>query len=226
MSEKKQETSVDRYHTIRERILLSAKRAGRDPTSVKLIAVTKTFERSDIHPILTIGHRSFGENRVQEAKLKWPFFKDNYQNLDLHLIGPLQSNKVKEAVALFDNIHSIDRPKIAEAVALELSKQERKVNLFIQVNTGEEMQKSGVAPADVEAFIEFCRANLKLNIFGLMCIPPYNEDPTKHFKLLSNLACENSISHLSMGMSNDFEIAIENGATHIRVGSAIFGTRE
>lgn len=226
MDQKTRETSVDRYHRILDRVVLSANKAGRDPTSIKLIVVSKTFEPPDIHPIITAGQRSFGENRVQEAKSKWSFFRSQYDNLDLHLIGPLQSNKVKDAVSLFENIHSIDREKIAEAVALELSKSNKKVNLFVQVNTGEETQKSGVAPRDVKSFIKFCRENLKLEIFGLMCIPPFGEDPTMHFEMLSNLACENSIKNLSMGMSEDFESAIACGATHIRVGSAIFGTRD
>lgn len=226
MTEMNFETSVDRYHRILDRVVSSAHKARRDPSSVKLIAVSKTFEQSDIQPILTEGHRSFGENRVQEAKSKWPFFQSQYNDLDLHLIGPLQSNKVKEAVALFENIHSIDRPKIAESVALELRKNKRKINLFVQVNTGEEPQKSGVAPREVGSFIKLCREDLKLDIYGLMCIPPLTEDPTNHFEMLSKLACENSVLHLSMGMSEDFERAIACGATHIRIGSAIFGTRE
>lgn len=226
MIEKKLETSLERYNKILERVSLSAKKAGRDPASVRVVAVTKTFEQADIRPIITAGHRSFGENRVQEARSKWPFFRALYDDLDLHLIGPLQSNKVKDAVMLFDNIHSIDRSKIAEAVALELLKQPRKIKFFVQVNTGEEPQKSGVLPRDVKSFIKVCRENYKLDVFGLMCIPPHNLNPTSHFEMLSRLANENSVMHLSMGMSEDFEIAIACGATHIRVGSAIFGTRE
>lgn len=225
MTDTRTETSLDRYHSILTRVGIAAKKAGRDPSAIKLIAVTKTFEQSDIFPILYTGHRLFGENRVQEAKSKWPLLRDQFLNIDLHLLGPLQSNKVKEAVLLFDTIHSVDRPKIAEAIAAEIIKQKRKMKLFIQVNIGEESQKSGVSPEDTKSFIKFCREDLKLDIEGLMCIPPINQDPGVFFRSLASLAAENSLYGLSMGMSDDFEIAISCGATHIRVGSAIFGAR-
>ncbi len=175
--------------------------------------------------MLEAGQRVFGENRVQEAQGKWPALKAEFPDVKLHLIGPLQSNKAKEGVALFDAIHSIDREKIARAIADEMLRQSRKLQLFIQVNTGEEPQKAGVMPREAKAFVAMCRAELKLEIAGLMCIPPVEEEPAVHFAFLQKLARECGLSGLSMGMSSDFETAIEFGATHVRVGSAIFGER-
>ncbi|MEZ5852171.1 MAG: YggS family pyridoxal phosphate-dependent enzyme [Hyphomicrobiaceae bacterium] len=207
------------------RITQAARAAGRDPSSVTLVAVSKTFEADAIRPVLRAGQRVFGENRVQEAKGKWPALKAEFPDVALHLIGPLQSNKAKEAVALFDAIHSIDRPKIAHAIADEMKKQGRALSLFVEVNTGEEPQKAGIAPRDLPAFMTLCRDELHLPIAGLMCIPPHDEEPAVHFAFLAKLAKEVGVAGLSMGMSADFEAAIELGATHVRVGSAIFGGR-
>ncbi len=207
------------------RIAKAATGAGRDPADVTLIAVSKTFEADAIRPVLRAGQRVFGENRVQEAKGKWPGLKAEFPDVALHLIGPLQSNKAKEAVALFDAIHSIDRPKIAHAVADEMKKQGRTLKLFVEVNTGEEPQKAGIAPRDLPEFMRLCREELDLPIAGLMCIPPHDEEPAVHFAFLAKLAKEAGVPGLSMGMSADFEAAIELGATHVRVGSAIFGAR-
>lgn len=190
-----------------------------------LIAVSKTFEADAIRPVIAAGQRHFGENRVQEAKAKWPELKAETAGIVLHLIGPLQSNKAKEAVELFDAIHSIDREKIARAVAAEINKQGKRLELFVQVNTGEEPQKAGVMPADAVAFVTMCREELGLDIAGLMCIPPVDEEPAVHFAFLAKLAEEAGVSGLSMGMSDDFETAVEFGASHVRVGSAIFGGR-
>ena len=198
---------------------------GRTPSSVHLIAVSKTFEASGIVPIIEAGQRVFGENRVQEARAKWPALKARWADVALHLIGPLQSNKAAEAVALFDAIHTIDRPKIAEAVAKEMRRQNRTPQLFIQVNTGHEEQKAGVAPEDADGFIGACRETHGLAIAGLMCIPPADQEPVPHFRLLAGIAARNGIAGLSMGMSGDFAQAIACGATHVRVGSAIFGSR-
>jgi PLP dependent protein len=198
-------------------------RAGLLPA--KLIAVSKTYDASAILPVLEAGHRLFGENRVQEAQGKWPGLRQQFPDIELHLIGPLQSNKAKEAVALFDCIHTIDRPKIAEAIATEMAKQARQPKLFVQVNTGEEAQKAGVMPDETIAFVTMCRDQLKLNIAGLMCIPPVDEEPAVHFAFLAKLAREAALPELSMGMSADFESAVEFGATYVRVGSAIFGSR-
>jgi pyridoxal phosphate enzyme (YggS family) len=210
---------------VRTRIATAAREAGRDPASVTLIAVSKTFEASAIRPVLAGGQRVFGENRVQEAKAKWPELKAEYQDAELHLIGPLQSNKAREAVQLFDAIHSVDRPKIAKAIAEEMVRQGRKLQLFVEVNTGEEPQKAGIAPAELPAFLRYCRDDLKLEITGLMCIPPQDEAPAVHFAFLAKLANENGVAKLSMGMSADYETAVNLGATHVRVGSAIFGAR-
>ena len=210
---------------INARIAAAALAVKRPASSVALIAVTKTFEASDIRPVLAAGHRDFGENRVQEAQGKWPALKAEFADVRLHLIGPLQSNKAKEAVALFDAIHTLDRPKIAQAIADEMRKQGRKLQLFVQVNTGEEPQKAGVMPREAVNFVAMCRADLKLAIEGLMCIPPMEEEPAVHFAFLAKLAKECGVSGLSMGMSSDFETAVEFGATHVRVGSAIFGAR-
>ena len=206
-------------------ILRACVEARRDRASVTLIAVSKTFDAEAIAPVIAAGQRVFGENRVQEAKAKWPGLMSTYPGLALHLIGPLQSNKAKEAVALFDAIHSVDRPSICEALAKEIDSQKRRPGLFVQLNTGEEPQKAGVAPAEADAFITACREKYGLEISGLMCIPPVDEAPAPHFALTSKIAARNGLKNLSMGMSADFAIAIQFGATHIRVGSAIFGHR-
>jgi hypothetical protein len=208
-----------------QRIAAAAKGVGRDPDEVTLIAVSKTFGADDIRPVLEAGHRQFGENRVQEAQGKWPELKADYPELTLHLIGPLQSNKAREAVALFDAIHTIDRPKIAQALANEMDKQGRRPQLFIQVNTGDEEQKAGVLAADAGELLALCQDRLGLEIAGLMCIPPVEEEPAIHFAFLDKLAGELGLTGRSMGMSGDFETAVEMGATHVRVGSAIFGLR-
>jgi hypothetical protein len=220
-----QSGSVERLAAAQAKIAAAARAAGRDPAAVHLIAVTKTFEAPDIVPVLEAGHRLFGENRVQEAKAKWPQLKAQFPDVALALIGPLQSNKAKEAVELFDAIHSIDRPKIARALAAEMARQGKRLDLFIQVNTGEEPQKAGVVARELPAFAGLCRDELKLDIAGLMCIPPVDEEPAIHFAFLAKLAAENGFSALSMGMSDDYETAVTFGATHVRVGSAIFGTR-
>ena len=203
----------------------AAAEAGRDMTDIHLIAVSKTFEAGDIEPVIEAGQRVFGENRVQEAKSKWPDMLLRWPGIELHLIGPLQSNKAAEAVALFNAIHTIDRTKIAEAIAREMRKQGRAPKLFIQVNTGREPQKAGIDPAAADAFIHTCRDTHRLEIEGLMCIPPIDDDPRPHFNLLAEIARRNGLKSLSMGMSSDYTTAIACGATHIRVGSAIFGDR-
>lgn len=211
---------------VRDGIRRAEADAGREAGSVALIAVSKTFDAADIIPVIEAGQRVFGENRVQEAKAKWPALRQDWPGLELHLIGPLQSNKTAEAVALFDAIHTIDRPKIAAAIAQEAQKQGRHPKLFIQVNTGLEPQKAGIVPEGADAFIRACRDELGLAITGLMCIPPADEDPAPHFRLLAGIAARNGLSALSMGMSGDYATAIACGATHVRVGSAIFGNRD
>ena len=211
--------------TVEQDIARACKEARRDRASVSLIAVSKTFDATAISPVIDAGQRAFGENRVQEAKAKWPELMSAYQGIVLHLIGPLQSNKAKEAVALFDAIHSVDRPSICEALAKEIESQKRQPELFVQLNTGEEPQKAGVAPGDADAFIAGCRAKYGLSLAGLMCIPPVNDAPAPHFALTAKIAARNGLTKLSMGMSADFAIAIQFGATHVRIGSAIFGTR-
>jgi pyridoxal phosphate enzyme (YggS family) len=211
--------------TVRRRIREAALAAGRDPAGITLIAVSKTFTAAEIEPAIAAGQLVFGENRVQEAKGKWPELKRKVPNLELHLIGPLQSNKAGEAVALFDAIHTIDRPKIAEAIAAENAKQGRNPQLFIQVNTGREPQKAGILPDEADSFITECRGQIGLAIAGLMCLPPLEESPRRHFEMLRDIARRNGLAGLSMGMSGDFEEAISCGATHVRVGSAIFGDR-
>jgi PLP dependent protein len=193
---------------------------------VSLVAVSKTYDAPAIRPVLDLNHRMFGENRVQEAKQKWPGLRGEYEGIELHLIGPLQSNKAAEAVAIFDVIQTIDRPKIAEAVAVEMKKQQRSLKLFVQVNTGREPQKAGVMPEDVSAILGLMQVTLGLTVEGLMCIPPVDEEPGPHFNMLKNLAAQHGLQKLSMGMSGDFEVAIKHGATHVRVGSAIFGARD
>lgn len=199
--------------------------AGRDPAAITLIAVSKTFSAVEIERVIAAGQHVFGENRVQEAKGKWPELKRKVAKLELHLIGPLQSNKAGEAVALFDAIHTIDRPKIAEAIAAEAVRLGRNPQLFIQVNTGREPQKAGIVPDEADSFIAFCRGRAGLAIAGLMCLPPLDEPPRRHFELLRDIARRNGVAGLSMGMSGDFEEAISCGATHVRVGSAIFGEK-
>jgi len=220
------EDQTARLDGVMTRMAAAARAAGRDPEAVKLIAVTKTFGLEHIVPVLGAGHRRFGENRVQEAKGKWPALKDHTPGIELHLIGPLQSNKAKDAVALFDAIHTIDRPKIAHAVADEMARQGKRLELFIEVNTGEEPQKAGVMPKEAAALLRLCREELALDIAGLMCIPPLDEEPGVHFAFLAKLARELDVRGLSMGMSADFETAIAFGASHVRVGSQIFGARD
>ncbi|WP_276199470.1 YggS family pyridoxal phosphate-dependent enzyme [Chelatococcus sp. XZ-Ab1] len=217
--------AAERLRAVTESIARTAREEGRDPASVTLIAVSKTFTAEAIEPVLAAGHRVFGENRVQEAKTKWPALKELYRDVELHLIGPLQSNKAHDAVMLFDVIHSLDRPSLAEALKREMDKTGRRPRLFVQVNTGEEAQKSGVAPGEADAFIARCRDVWNLPVVGLMCIPPAHEPPSPHFALLAKMAARNGLSGLSMGMSADFEQAVMLGATHVRVGSAIFGAR-
>ena len=210
---------------VEQEIARACKEARRDRASVTLIAVSKTFAAEAISPVIDAGQRIFGENRVQEAKAKWPGLIQAYSGLVLHLIGPLQSNKAKEAVALFDAIHSVDRPSICEALAKEMNSQKRRPQLFVQLNTGEEPQKAGIAPGDADAFIASCREKYGLEISGLMCIPPVNDPPAPHFALTAKIAARNGLKNLSMGMTADFAVAIQLGATHVRVGSAIFGHR-
>lgn len=207
------------------RIDAARKKAVAPAPSTTLIAVTKTHDSDAIRPVLDAGHRVFGENRVQEAMGKWRALREAYGGIELHLIGPLQSNKTREAVETFDAIHALDRPKLAHALKAEIERSGRSPTLFIQVNTGEEPQKAGVAPQDAAAFIALCRDELELPVKGLMCIPPNGENPALHFALLQKIARENGLPLLSMGMSGDFETAIKFGATHVRVGSAIFGER-
>jgi pyridoxal phosphate enzyme (YggS family) len=199
--------------------------AKRDVASVTLVAVSKTFSADAIEPVIEVGHRQFGENRVQEAKTKWVPLKARHENIELHLIGPLQSNKARDAVALFDAIHSVDRENLCEALAKEIVKQGRSPLLFVEINTGGEAQKAGVLPQDADAFIKRCGETHGLKISGLMCIPPVDEAPGPHFALTAKIAKRNGLKLLSMGMSADFPTAIELGATHVRVGSAIFGER-
>ena len=210
---------------VEQDIARACKEARRERASVTLIAVSKTFDATAISPVIDAGQRVFGENRVQEAKAKWPALVSACPGIALHLIGPLQSNKAKEAVALFDAIHSVDRPSICEALAKEINSQNRRPELFVQLNTGEEPQKAGIAPGEADAFIASCRDKYGLVISGLMCIPPVDEAPAPHFALTAKIAARNGLKNLSMGMSADFAVAIQFGATHVRVGSAIFGHR-
>ena len=210
---------------VEQEIARACREARRDRSSVTLVAVSKTFNADAIAPVIEAGQRVFGENRVQEAKAKWPGLMSAYPGIALHLIGPLQSNKAKEAVALFDAIHSVDRPSICEALAKEFATQKRRPELFVQLNTGEEPQKAGVAPSEADSFIASCREKYGLPISGLMCIPPVDDPPAPHFALTAKIAARNGLKNLSMGMSADFAIAIALGATHVRVGSAIFGKR-
>jgi PLP dependent protein len=218
-------TSESRLAAVRQEITQACQAAGRDPNSVTLVAVSKTFDAAAIEPIVAAGQRVFGENRVQEAKAKWPELRSRHGGLELHLIGPLQSNKARDAVALFDAIHSLDRPSLCEALAKEIAKQGRRPTLFVEVNTGGEPQKAGMLPEMTDDFLVACRERHGLAISGLMCIPPANEPPAPHFALTAKIAGRHGLKLLSMGMSADFATAIAFGATHVRVGTAIFGTR-
>jgi pyridoxal phosphate enzyme (YggS family) len=210
---------------VRHEIERACREARRDPATVTLVAVSKTFGAEAIEPVIAAGQRAFGENRVQEAKAKWPALLARHPGLELHMIGPLQSNKAKEAVALFDAIHSVDRPSLCEALAKEIGKQGRRPLLFVEINTGEEAQKAGVLPQDADAFLMRCRDSYGLAIDGLMCIPPVDQAPAPHFALTAKIAARNRLKLLSMGMSAEYPVAIAMGATHVRVGSAIFGER-
>ena len=210
---------------VRDEIARACAQARRDPASVTLVAISKTFGADAIEPVIVAGQRVFGENRVQEAKAKWPALRDRHGGIELHLVGPLQSNKAREAVALFDAIHSVDRPSLCEALAKEIARQGRAPTLFVEVNTGAEPQKAGVLPEETDTFLAMCRERHGLAIAGLMCIPPAHEPPAPHFALTAKIARRNGLSLLSMGMSADFPLAIEFGATHVRVGTAIFGER-
>jgi pyridoxal phosphate enzyme (YggS family) len=220
------ETIAANLADVRARIAKAAKAVERDPAEITLIAVTKTHGEELVRAALAAGQLAFGENRVQEAKAKYPALKAAHPKLELHLIGPLQTNKARDAVALFDAIHTLDRDSLAETLASEVKRAGRTPRLFVQVNTGEEPQKAGVAPQDALAFIDKCRKEHGLAIAGLMCIPPVDEVPAPHFALLLKLAREAGLKELSMGMSGDYETAIRLGATHVRVGTAIFGERQ
>ncbi len=210
---------------VQEEIALAARAADRDPASVKLVAVTKTVPLAVIEEAIAAGQRVFGENRVQEAQAKWPELKELHRDVELHLIGPLQSNKVREAVALFDVIETVDRAKLARVLAEEMKRTSKRPRLFVQVNTGEEPQKAGVPPIEVDEFVALCREDLGLVVEGLMCIPPLDEEPAMHFALLAKIAARLGIEELSMGMSGDFGRAVQFGATYVRIGTAIFGAR-
>jgi PLP dependent protein len=210
---------------VRDQIARACAESRRDPASVTLVAISKTFGADAIEPVIAAGQRVFGENRVQEAKAKWPALKQRHGGIELHLVGSLQSNKAKEAVALFDAIHSVDRPSLAEALSKEIARQGRAPALFVEINTGAEPQKAGVLPEETDAFLKACRERYGLAIAGLMCLPPAHEPPAPHFALTAKIARRNGLSLLSMGMSVDFPLAIEFGATHVRIGTAIFGER-
>jgi PLP dependent protein len=219
------ETSHAGLAEVSQRIAQAASDAGRHASDITLVAVSKTFGAAAIEPVIAAGQRVFGENRIQESKAKWPELRARHSGIVLHLIGPLQSNKAAEAVALFDCIQSLDREKLARVLADEIQRQGRSPQLFVEVNTGEENQKAGISPRDADRFISACRLTYGLAIEGLMCIPPADEEPALHFALLETIAKRNGLKSLSMGMSADFETAIRFGATHVRVGSAIFGER-
>src|ERR1700745_1687281 len=210
---------------IRAQIVRACREARRDPAAVTLVAVSKTFGADAIEPVIAAGQRIFGENRVQEAKGKGPPLKQRHGGIELHLVGALQSNKAKEAVALFDAIHSVDRASLAEALGKEIAKQRRRPLLFVEINTGAESQKAGVLPQEADSFLAACRERYGLAISGLMCLPPQNEAPAPHFALTAKIAQRNGLKLLSMGMSADYPAAIARGATHVRVGTAIFGAR-
>ena len=215
----------ERLDDVRARIATAEREAGRAEGSVQLVAVSKTFDADQIRPAIDAGQRIFGENRVQESQGKWPGLKAETSGIELHLIGPLQSNKAAEAVALFDVIETVYREKIARALAVEMKRQGKSPRLYVQVNTGLEPQKAGIAPDDTPSFVSLCRDELGLSIDGLMCIPPADENPGPHFALLAKLAKASGVEKLSMGMSGDYQVAVAFGATSVRVGSAIFGTR-
>jgi PLP dependent protein len=210
---------------VRGEIARACRDAGRDPTSVTLVAVSKTFAAAAIEPMIAAGQRVFGENRVQEAKAKWPPLLARHPGTELHLVGALQSNKAKDAVKLFEAIHSVDRASLAEALGKEIARQSRRPLLFVEINTGAEAQKAGVLPQDADAFLTACRDRYGLAISGLMCIPPHDEAPAPHFALTAKIARRNGLSLLSMGMSADYTTAIAFGATHVRIGTAMFGAR-
>jgi PLP dependent protein len=215
----------ERLALVRQEIALAAEAAERKPSSVKLVAVTKTVAPPEIAKAIAAGQLCFGENRVQEALAKWPALRERHAGIELHLIGPLQTNKVREAVPLFDVIETVDRPKLARALAEEMMRVSKRPALFVQVNTGEEPQKAGIVPGEAEAFIALCRETFGLTIEGLMCIPPVDEEPAMHFALLAKIAEKVGVKELSMGMSGDFTRAIAFGATYVRIGTAIFGPR-
>lgn len=217
--------AADRLADVRQRIDAAARSTGRDPAGVILVAVSKTHGADRVREMLDAGQRVFGENRVQEAEEKFPALKTDYPDLELHLIGPLQTNKARDAVALFDVIQSVDRDRLAVSLAKEMERLGRRPACYIQVNTGEEPQKAGVLPADLDAFVAACRDTHKLPVVGLMCIPPVDEEPALHFALLAKMAARNGLDKVSMGMSADYETAVKLGATHVRVGSALFGAR-
>ena len=217
--------AVERLADVRRKIAAAEREAGRPAGSVALVAVSKTFDADAIRPVIEAGQRVFGENRVQEAQGKWPALKAEFPEIELHLIGPLQSNKAKEAVALFDVIETVDREKIAAGLAKEIARQGKTPKLYVQVNTGSEPQKAGIEPREAVAFVKRCRETHGLAIEGLMCIPPLDENPGPHFALLAKLAKEAGVDKLSMGMSGDYELEVAFGATSVRVGSAIFGAR-
>ena len=217
---------IMRYEGVKQRMRLALQAAGRTPSAADLVAVSKTFLSEEILPVILAGHRKFGENRVQESHTKWPTLKQKFPGIELHLIGPLQSNKVDEAVELFDVIQTIDRPKIAAAVATACQKSRRQISCLIQVNIGSEPQKAGIAPDAADSFILSCIRHHGLNVTGVMCIPPVDENPVPYFETLKNIAARNHLKEISMGMSDDFEEALAHGSTLIRVGSAIFGKRE
>jgi PLP dependent protein len=216
----------DHLAEVRRRIAEAARAAGRNPADVTLVAVSKTHGPERVRELLGAGHRVFGENRVQEAQDKFQALKTEYPDLELHLIGPLQTNKARDAVALFDVIQSVDRDKLAAVLAKEMARAGRQLPCFIQVNTGEESQKSGILPNDLDAFVATCRDVHRLPVVGLMCIPPIDEEPALHFALLAKMAARNGLDKISMGMSADYETAVRLGATHVRVGSALFGARQ
>ncbi len=219
------DATLHRLGAVRLRMDRAARDCHREPSAVTLVCVSKTYDAEAITPALAAGERVFGENRVQEAQAKWPALRAHFPDTTLHLIGPLQSNKAEQAVALFDVIETVDRPKIAGALAAAIQKAGRHPRLYVQVNTGAEPQKAGVLPTEADAFLAACRTEHGLTIDGLMCIPPIDDQASPHFALLATIAARNGLAGLSMGMSSDFELGIQLGATHVRVGSAIFGAR-
>ncbi|MBH63502.1 MAG: YggS family pyridoxal phosphate-dependent enzyme [Alphaproteobacteria bacterium] len=235
MSVETPQLAADESHTIdvaanlqavRDRVDLAARQSAQGSEGVSLIAVSKTHDASRIRPALDAGHRVFGENRIQEAAAKWPELREVYDTLELHLIGPLQTNKVKTAIAHFDVIQTVDRPKLARVLAEEMTRSDRRRECFVEVNVGEEPQKSGILPREADAFIKECRDQFQLPIRGVMCIPPIGREPSPYFALLAMIGERNGLSAVSMGMSGDYEVAIAFGATHVRVGTAIFGPRQ